>query len=71
MTSQTYHFSITEKNQENSCRPFRRTLTRRWLRAASTEAAGNGSGAPQEEDADQTSLQLTQESGSVNPTVHR
>ncbi|CAF1705909.1 unnamed protein product [Brassica napus] len=29
MTSQTYHFSITERNQENSCRPFRRTLTGR------------------------------------------
>ncbi|CAF1852294.1 unnamed protein product [Brassica napus] len=27
MTSQTYHFSITERKQENSCRPFRRTLT--------------------------------------------
>ncbi|CDY15059.1 BnaC03g44200D [Brassica napus] len=44
MTSQTYHFSITERNQENSCRPFRRTLTGRWLQAVSTEAAGNGSG---------------------------
>ncbi|KAF3525446.1 hypothetical protein F2Q69_00051312 [Brassica cretica] len=52
MTSQTYDFSITKRNQENSCRPFRRTLTGRWLQAASTEAAGNGSGAPQEEDAD-------------------
>ncbi|KAF3490000.1 hypothetical protein F2Q69_00054654 [Brassica cretica] len=44
MTSQTYHFSITERNQENSCRPFRRTLTGRWLQTASTEALGNGGG---------------------------
>ncbi|KAF3586067.1 hypothetical protein F2Q69_00031721 [Brassica cretica] len=60
MTSQTYYFSITERKQENSCRPFRRTLTGRWLQAASTETAGNGSGASQE-DADQTSIQLTRE----------
>lgn len=65
ITSQTYHFSITETTEENSCRPFRRTLTVRWLQAASTEAAGNGSGAPQEEDADQTSPQLRWEIAKV------